>query len=269
MKDSDLKKLQEVELEILKDFDAFCTKHDIDYSLSGGTLLGAVRHKEFIPWDDDTDSIMTRDNYEKFLSAWEQEPMEGYILQNAITDYRCGNNHTKIRKKGTSFLMEGEEDRGDLSGIWIDVFVMDKVDNNTEALEYMRKIGRKKYALTRGYSTSRHDGPKRKLQRAILRTLYNEKNIPGKYAEADKALQKYRNTENEYVWMDVACEAEMYRLLPAELANEYVRIPFCDGEFKVFKEYDKILTIRFGDYMQLPPVEQRVCLHNPSKLVFG
>ncbi|MBE6045180.1 MAG: LicD family protein [Clostridiales bacterium] len=269
MKDSDIKKLQEVELQILKDFDAYCTKHGIDYSLSGGTLLGAVRHQGFIPWDDDTDSIMTRENHKKFFKAWEEDPMEGYVLQNVYTDPTCGNNHTKIRKKGTKFLTEGEEDRGDFSGIWIDLFVMDKVDNNEEALAYMRKTGREIYKITRGYATSRHDGVKRKLQRAVLRAMYNEKNIPQKYAEADQALQKFADTENDFVWMDVACEPEMYRVLPANLADEYVRLPFCDGQFKVFKEYDKILTIRFGDYMQLPPVEQRVCLHNPSVIITG
>lgn len=269
MKDSDLKKLQEVELTILKDVDEYCTEHGINYSLSGGTLLGAVRHKEFIPWDDDTDTIMTRENYEKFLKTWEKEPMEGYVLQYPISDYACGNNHTKLRKKGTKYLTGSEQDRGDLSGIWIDIFVIDKVDNNQKAIDYMRKVGRKRFAITRGYSPSSHDGLKLKLMRLVLRMMYSEKNIPEKFRETELELQKYRNTENDHLWIDVQCEAEMYRLLPENVADSYVRIPFCDGEFMVFGEYEKVLEAKYGDYMQLPPEEDRVCKHNPTKLIFG
>ncbi len=269
MNDHDLKRLQEVELSILRDFDRYCTEHNIDYSLSGGTMLGAVRHQGFIPWDDDVDTVMTRDNLEKLKRTWQEEPMDGYLMQNAVTDFRCGINHTKIRKTGTTFLTDNAEDRGDLSGIWLDIFVLDKVDNNPEALRYMKRIARKRFAITRGYSLNPHDGFKRRGMKALLRIIYREKNIPRIFQETEKALQRYRNTENDYIWIDGQSEAELSRLVPKEIPQEYVRIPFCDGDYKVFKEYDALLRIKYGDYMQLPPVEERVCVHNPSKLIFG
>jgi len=269
MNDSDLKKLQEVEFNILKDFDIYCTKRGIDYSLSGGTMLGAVRHQGFIPWDDDIDAIMTRDNYEKFMDAWYEEPMKGHTMQNPLTDYKCGFNHTKIRKNGTVFLGSNDEDRGRFSGIWLDLFVLDKVDNTPEALNYMKKVARKRFAITRGYGPSVKDGIKKKTMKAILRVFYGKKNIPAKFKETELALQKYRNTENEYIWIDTQTETELSRLVPKEIPQEYIRIPFCDGDYKVFKEYDALLRIKYGDYMQMPPVEERVCLHNPKKLIFG
>ena len=77
-----LRDLQLTELEILKVVHKFCEKNDIKYSLYAGTALGAVRHKGFIPWDDDVDIVMTRDEFEKFCLKWKQNPVEGYYFQN-------------------------------------------------------------------------------------------------------------------------------------------------------------------------------------------
>ena len=269
MNDSDLKTLQDVEFQIMKDFDYYCTERGIDYSLSGGTMLGAVRHQGFIPWDDDIDAVMTRDNFEQFMDAWSKEPMEGHTMQNPMTDYKCGFNHTKIRKNGTMFLDDNEEERGNLSGIWLDLFVLDKVDNTPEALDYMKKVARKRFAITRGYAISRRDGFKEKTMKTALRLFYGKNNIPAKFKETEFALQRYRNTENEYIWIDTQTETELSRLVPENIPLEYIRIPFCDGEYKVFKEYDTLLRIKYGDYMQMPPEEERICVHNPKKLIFG
>ena len=105
-----LRKLQKTELQILLDVDKFCRAHEIPYSLYGGTALGAVRHSGFIPWDDDLDIVMTRDNFNRFCAEWDREPLEGYCLQNTQTDINCGINHTKIRKMNTLFLAD-ESDR--------------------------------------------------------------------------------------------------------------------------------------------------------------
>ena len=88
-----LKKLQETELEILIDIDDFCRKNNIKYSVYAGTLLGAVRHNGFIPWDDDIDIAMTRNEYRKFCNLFAEKPMNGYYFENYENDNYCGTCH--------------------------------------------------------------------------------------------------------------------------------------------------------------------------------
>ena len=97
--DNKLRKLQLIQTEMLEVVDVFCKKHNIPYSLYAGTLLGAVRHQGFIPWDDDLDICMSRENYNRFIELWTKEKPKGYILQNKETDPEFTQSFTKIRKE--------------------------------------------------------------------------------------------------------------------------------------------------------------------------
>ena len=99
-----LRKLQLTQLEMLKYVDSFCKANGINYSIAYGTLLGAVRHKGFIPWDDDLDICMPRDDYNKFIELWKDT--DTYLLQNHNTDNDFSQSFTKIRKKNTAFVQE-------------------------------------------------------------------------------------------------------------------------------------------------------------------
>lgn len=105
----DLRKLQLIELELLVEFDRICRKYDIQYTLTGGTLLGAVRHGGFIPWDDDADVAMLREEYERFKKACQIELDSKFYFQDMrnTQGYRWG--YGKLRKKGTLFLRENQE----------------------------------------------------------------------------------------------------------------------------------------------------------------
>ena len=127
-----LNKLQETEFEILVEIARFCRDNHICYSLYGGTLLGAVRHKGFIPWDDDIDIVMTRDQYTRFCNEWKSKPIAGYYLENFETDKHTQNVHSKVRKDGTVFLSDIENEKIGHHGIWVDIFVMDKVPIETD-----------------------------------------------------------------------------------------------------------------------------------------
>ena len=104
-----LRKLQLTQLDILKVFDKFCREHDLHYSLYAGSLLGAVRHKGFIPWDDDLDVCMSRADYDRLIALWEQAQPKGYILQNKENSPNFWQSFSKIRKDHTTFLQGQRE----------------------------------------------------------------------------------------------------------------------------------------------------------------
>ena len=120
--------VQKIELDILDAVDRFCREHDINYSLSYGTLIGAVRHQGFIPWDDDIDLMMKRDDYDRFIKEWTNDPPDGLFLQTEVTDPDYRNNFLKIRKNNTTFIQsEKEKTCGYHTGIFIDIFPVDRV----------------------------------------------------------------------------------------------------------------------------------------------
>ncbi|MCI5873701.1 MAG: LicD family protein [Clostridiales bacterium] len=135
MSAKDLRKLQLVELEMLLEVDRICRENNIMYFIAYGTALGAVRHKGFIPWDDDLDIRMTRKEFEKFERVCKTKlDTDRFFLQTARTDseYRWG--YAKVRRKGTEYLRAGQEAIKCVSGVSIDIFIMDNIpDNNIMA----------------------------------------------------------------------------------------------------------------------------------------
>ena len=105
LSDEDLKKLQSELLEILVDIKTVCDKHQIDYMLCGGTMLGAIRHKGFIPWDDDVDIMMLRNEYNKFKAVFDEELSEKYVLAEPLSSPRYFSKMVKVFKKDTGITI--------------------------------------------------------------------------------------------------------------------------------------------------------------------
>ena len=127
----EVKLIQKIQLDILKEVDRICKSENIRYGIDGGTLLGAIRHKGFIPWDPDVDVIMLREDYEKFYNASLRLMNNNkYFLQEERTDsyYRWG--FTKIRRVDTNFVRVGQEHLKMQNGIFIDILIMDNVPDN-------------------------------------------------------------------------------------------------------------------------------------------
>lgn len=129
MRKIEIEELRKILLELMDEIHAFCEKHGLKYYLSGGTLIGAIRHKGFIPWDDDIDIHMPRPDYEKFLELFPKES-ENVLLENRLNDkYRY--TYAKVCKKNT-LVVEHAMDGGVDEGVFIDVFPLDALGNTEE-----------------------------------------------------------------------------------------------------------------------------------------
>ena len=122
-----LRDVQKVQLEILLEFDRICRKHGLKYLLFAGTLLGAVRHKGFIPWDDDIDVCMLRGDYERFLTVCKDELSAELFLQTTDTDREYPLQFAKLRKNNTRFVEKSMSDLKIHHGVFIDIFPLDNV----------------------------------------------------------------------------------------------------------------------------------------------
>ena len=252
----DLKKLHEVQVEILKDIDKFCQEHNITYFLIAGTLLGAVRHKGFIPWDDDIDIGMLRSDYEKFIKTYPSDKNNKYFVQTLETDPNYWHSYAKIRKKNT-FMNEAKIASLNLNKeIFVDLFPFDNVkDGGYDKIKYRAniiKVIRESIYVKRKIITLRDC--RIKLLSAIF-LIFPVKTL---YKFQKKLMMKYDKIETT----NVACYIGEY-----QTRNEYLKkdvfLPVKKQEFEgeMFNAINKpevYLGQIYGDYMKLPPKEKRV-----------
>ena len=263
-----LKKLQLFERDMLCVVDKFCKENGIKYSLYAGTALGAVRHGGFIPWDDDIDICMERSEYQRFLKLWREKGVEGYSLRGTdLPDYE-EHNHSKILKDGTLLCSKAELEKDYHHGIWIDIFPIDKVptDKRLRKKVFFSQKVRLVYTRTHAFEKG---GKFLKILSKMLKLIPRKSQLKIRNRHEKKIL-KYNNilTEN-YDLMSLSCPEGMRIFYPPNMLDEFTTIKFEDKEFSITTEWDKMLKANFGDYMKLPPEEQRICKHNPEILDFG
>jgi lipopolysaccharide cholinephosphotransferase len=259
-----LRKLQLTQLELLIEVDRICRKYNIKYSLACGTLLGAVRHNGFIPWDDDIDVWMMRKEYEKFCRACKRELSSKYFLQNWFTDPNFNSAYGKLRKRGTSFVRIGQEKMKYVDGIYIDILPLDIMPNKYWDRVFMGVgawIFRK---LT--YAKAGAMCEKKLIHRIKYRILSL---IPLRITKRafQKLITKYKNEDYLYC----KCLGDTY-FTPHWRDNfeDLIEWEFEGHKFFIPKNYDDVLKISISrDYMTLPPVEQRKPHANVSYIDFG
>lgn len=251
----DLRQLQVIQLEILLEVDRICKKHNIGYSMAGGTLLGAIRHKGFIPWDDDVDVFMLRHEYLRFCQAC-CEDLDGtrfYFQTHANTaSYRWG--YGKMRRVGTEYVRKGQENLQYPSGVSIDVFPLDSVPDSN----LLRPFYHFACFVTRKLLWS--EAGKKSERNPIIRAVYHL------LAKVPKETI-YRILYDRLVVFSRDFSTEQVRVLtfPNPKFHGHRRSWYTDlhdYEFEGFcfpgpRDYDECLTYKFGDYLRLPPVEQQ------------
>lgn len=262
LSESDLKAIHKVELELLTELDRICRKYDILYSIDGGTLLGAIRHGGFIPWDDDADVIMNRREYQKFISVLDKElDSDKFYFQDLdrTKGYRWG--YGKLRRCNTEFIRLNQEYMPYEQGIFLDVFVCDNVPDNYILrciCNFHSFIYRKIFYSEVGWHVSTGI---RKYVYKLLSKIPEEK-IKYKYA----SYIKFRNRKFSNMVKCLtfpACNRNYgYKRSWYEKTKD---IEFEGVLLQGCEEYDEYLTFLYGDYMKLPPVEKRK-VHPVSKL---
>lgn len=262
--EQDLTELHKVELELLVEMDRICRKHNILYSIDGGTLLGAIRHKGFIPWDDDADVIMNREEYKKFLSVIDRElDSNKFYFQdlNRTKGYRWG--YGKLRRMDTEFIRLNQEHMPYKQGIFLDVFVCDNVPDN-----YILRCVCNFHSFI--YRKIFYSEVGKHVEKGIYKVMYQLLNqIPeGTLKKRYAAYVKFRNrklTNTVKCLTFPACNKTYgYK---RKWYEETIDMEFENIVLRGCKDYDEYLTFLYGDYMKLPPINERK-VHPVSKLTF-
>lgn len=263
MRKIEINELKKLELDILIEIDEICTKNNFRYSLAYGTLIGAVRHKGFIPWDDDIDIFLPRPDYNKFVDYCSKNKTIFKLLSYDNSRWysypfaKATNRNTVIEEEETDF-------NGKM-GIYVDVFPLDGLgDTYNDAKRNFLKseIYRdliftshwKKFFLSK--TKSWYIEPIRFIF-FILSRLVNAKNI---IKRVEKIYTNREFNQNKYI----GCLYTPYRLkdvMPKNIFDEYIDIVFEGRKFKCIKEYDDFLTRIYGNYMQLPPKDRQKTHH--------
>lgn len=267
LSNDELRELQLCELEALKFFDEFCRRHDLTYYLCGGCLIGAVRHKGFIPWDDDTDVLMPRPDYEKFLELYKKEnPSERFVLVNDDDVHYSGNIFATLNDTDHTMVKEYQQDMDTPHGIPLDIFPIDGLaDGRIQRL--IQYVWVMIYSLFRAQIVPKNQGSLIAFGSKVLLTIFRGRRLRYKiWKFAEKRMTRYHFDESENVAEFCAGFYFMKKVYPRHIYDGKVELEFEGEKFFAMKGYDEYLHIPFGDYMELPPEEERLPHHDIVKL---
>jgi len=257
-----LEQLQQAAFGILCEFDAFCTQYNLTYYLCAGTLLGAVRHGGFIPWDDDIDVSMPREDYDRLTTLVEKLPKHLALQHHNNTDY-YPLNFAKLTNISTTVIERGGQHNYNIRGVYIDIFPIDGAGKT-----YKKAVFRRKKA-----SIYRHlipiaanilDDKNRPFYKKLLIRLIKRLNAKKLQNRFDTFLRRRPYKSSNFVAVYVGAYG-LKEIMPRANYAIPSRITFCGKQFYAPAQTEAYLSARFGDYMRLPPMQERISEH---KFVF-
>lgn len=271
-----LRTLQLVETTILAEFDRVCRKLDIPYVVYGGTAIGAVRHQGFIPWDDDVDVCMAREDYERFLAEAPSELGADFEIHNSRTHKDFPNMFTNLVLKETLFIPEFIKDSTYRMPIGLDIFPLDNVPRDKKAYQRQSRAtwfwGRMLYLQGTPAPYLEVGGVLRKAILSATFVIYWTLRLARVKPRAlqqrwEKAARRYEHAEMDLM-ADFTDRTPLAWSVTHDDLYPSTDVPFENITVKLPRAYDKILMRGYGDYMQLPPEDKRKT-HLPVVIDFG
>jgi len=245
-------------LDILEDIHKFCLENNLRYWIAYGTLLGAVRHKGFIPWDDDMDICLPRPDYERFLKEYSHP---NYKVISPYTDKDYPLDYAKVHDIRTIVKEQGGDGNW---GIFIDVYPVDGVKSKEEFEKTKKKVRTYRHFVanqrfTRNYRLSEIKDSKKKVAAIAGKLMHPFVSMNYFLKRQDKVMRTSDFNSSELVCNFCGLEPLLF---PKEWVSEFEEIPFEDRMFCAPKAYDNMLTLRYGDYMTPPSPERQKSLHD-------
>lgn len=258
-----MEEYKSIVLDVLVKIDTICRKNGLKYMLMYGTLIGAVRHKGFIPWDDDIDIAMPREDYYKLAEIIGKNDFG----INFLTIDNCPDTIYPYGKICDTRTVVKEKNFKQVSGYgaFVDVFPLDYMpDDQAERIKYCKKCRSLIIWITHSSRTGyAHSGSlKTNLSRALAFYIGKAINTQRLIRKLDGLLKRFNleNGKTSYLGLPWGYYAD--KLYPASMLEELTEVEFEGHRFFAPKEYDKVLRMRYGDYMKLPPENERVYLHS-------
>lgn len=267
-----LKEVQKIQLEMAVEVKRICDENNIKYFIIAGTLLGAVRHKGFIPWDDDLDIGMFREDYDKFIQCAEKKLSSQYFLQTWDTDSGFGLPIAKVRKNGTRFVEKNSAKTSGHKGIYIDIFPFDNVPTSkiAQKIHDINTYVLKRLILCKvGYELWLDGGKLKKAVYKVINSIAKNTSLDKNKKRLEKQMKKYNNYKTEYVVAFGGAYGYSRESIKREWVENLTTIKFEDEEFMCPKDYDSYLTYFYGDYMIPPPKDERFNRHGIIELDLG
>ena len=246
---------REIQINLLKIIDQICAENELKYCLCGGTLLGAIRHKGFIPWDDDIDIMLLRDDYDKLISILKKQTVYKWI---SVLDSENDGYFYPFAKAVDNTTIAKQDDNTTVHGLWVDIFPYDNLPDDDKVREKFILSNYKKRSIILSMTTdfNAKENIKHKYIKKFLKLysfLINKRKYIKKY---NKFGQKYNTTDTKYV----GCMFSPYKLrecFEKKWFREVTKYNFENEEFYGPVKADLYLKQLYGDYMKLPSMKER------------
>ena len=247
MREIEIDELRNLQLDMMDDIHQFCVGHNIRYSLSGGSVLGAVRHKGFIPWDDDMDIMLPRPDYDRFIKEYIGSS-EIYSIQTYRNDDSYYNVFSKIYDSRT-IVYEPKI----ITGVFIDVFPVEGLPSENPD-RFLKEFHRRRIRLWRSTIYARHENFVARIKDACKNLLYPNRE---KYIREFEEWININSFDDSVMVGAISGSYGNKEVMPHDVFIDYVDMPFENRVFKGIKQYDTYLGSIYGNYMEWPSKEKR------------